>query len=346
MATYLATRPDRALRASSTSAGGAGAQRARRPAGPDAGASTPTFGRQPRDDRDLRRAVRALPVRALHRRRHRRRPRDPARGAGPVDLRREPPRRRLGRRSGSSPTSWPTSGSATASPPRRWQRHLAARGLRLLRRVAVVGGVGRTTAAGAGPSGTTPVLAAPAPGPRARRPRAATTCSTTGSTSAARSPCTRCAAPSATTLFFALLRAWVDTHRYGVVTTADFEALVRDETGVDPERAARPVAARARPAAAGRRARDGPLTWVTTVAQPTVFTHVRGQPTTPSTTSTRGPSTHRPRTRCTTSRPLASSAVATAVNDAGRRQVDPHRVVPDDGRRSAGTTPCRSPPSR
>ena len=56
-------------------------------------------------------------------------------------------------------------------------------------------------------------------------------------------------------LFFALLRAWVDTHRYGVVTTADFEALVRDETGLDPEPLLGPVAARARPAAAGARAR-------------------------------------------------------------------------------------------
>jgi aminopeptidase N len=37
-------------------------------------------------------------------------------------------------------------------------------------------------------------------------------------------------------LFFALLRAWVDVHRYGVVTTADFEELVRDETAVDPGR--------------------------------------------------------------------------------------------------------------
>jgi aminopeptidase N len=35
--------------------------------------------------------------------------------------------------------------------------------------------------------------------------------------------------------FFALLRSWVDRHRFGVVTTADFEALVRDEAGVDPE---------------------------------------------------------------------------------------------------------------
>lgn len=35
--------------------------------------------------------------------------------------------------------------------------------------------------------------------------------------------------------FFALLRSWVDAHRFGVVTTADFEAMVRNETGVDPE---------------------------------------------------------------------------------------------------------------
>jgi aminopeptidase N len=34
--------------------------------------------------------------------------------------------------------------------------------------------------------------------------------------------------------FFALLRSWVDRHRYGVVTTADFEAHVLAETGVDP----------------------------------------------------------------------------------------------------------------
>jgi aminopeptidase N len=35
--------------------------------------------------------------------------------------------------------------------------------------------------------------------------------------------------------FFALLRSWVDTHRFGVVTTADFEALVRCATGLDPD---------------------------------------------------------------------------------------------------------------
>ncbi len=37
-------------------------------------------------------------------------------------------------------------------------------------------------------------------------------------------------------LFFALLRAWVDRHRFGVVTTADFLALVRDEAEIDADR--------------------------------------------------------------------------------------------------------------
>ena len=32
-------------------------------------------------------------------------------------------------------------------------------------------------------------------------------------------------------VFFALLRTWVDENRYGVVTTADFEASVLDVTG-------------------------------------------------------------------------------------------------------------------
>ena len=61
------------------------------------------------------RAVRRLPVRgALPLGGDRGRPRDPARGAGPVDLRRQLPRGRPGQPSGSSPTSSPTSGSATA----------------------------------------------------------------------------------------------------------------------------------------------------------------------------------------------------------------------------------------
>ncbi len=41
-------------------------------------------------------------------------------------------------------------------------------------------------------------------------------------------------------LFFALLRAWVDRHRFGVVTTADFLGLVRDEAGIDADHLLRP----------------------------------------------------------------------------------------------------------
>jgi len=36
-------------------------------------------------------------------------------------------------------------------------------------------------------------------------------------------------------VFFALLRSWVRSHRFGVVTTADFEAAVLRETGLDPD---------------------------------------------------------------------------------------------------------------
>jgi len=36
--------------------------------------------------------------------------------------------------------------------------------------------------------------------------------------------------------FFALLRTWLEEHRFGVVTTADFEALVHRQTGLDVHR--------------------------------------------------------------------------------------------------------------
>ena len=54
------------------------------------------FGRQPQMIDVFAGAVRAVPVRRLHRRRDRRRPGDPARGAGRVDLRRQPRRRPSG----------------------------------------------------------------------------------------------------------------------------------------------------------------------------------------------------------------------------------------------------------
>ena len=115
-------------------------------------------------------------------------------------------------------------------------------------------------------------------------------------------------------LFFALLRSWVDTHRFGVVTTAGFEALVRDETGLDPGRLLGPwlretslpplVARPRRPADVGEdlRPADG-------------LHPGPGHPTTQSVTSTRGPSTQRPRTATVDARPDASSPAATPVND-------------------------------
>ena len=56
-------------------------------------------------------------------------------------------------------------------------------------------------------------------------------------------------------VFYALLRAWVDRHRFGVVTTADFLALVRDEAGIDPDRLLGPwlCSRRCRPWSAPRR---------------------------------------------------------------------------------------------
>ena len=191
--------------------------------------TTRAFGRQPRDARLLRAAVRAVPVRRVHRGGHRRRARDPARGAGDVDLRLQPPDLRLGQRAARR---------ARAGAPVVRQRltlsalarHLAARGLRLLLRVAVVGGVGRPLR---GRAGARPLDAS---SPASRRTccsptPARTSCSTTGSTSAARCCCTRCGSRSATTAFFALLRTWVERHRYGSVTTAMFESLAAEVAG-------------------------------------------------------------------------------------------------------------------
>ncbi len=143
------------------------------------------------DDLGVRRDVRTVPVPAVHRRRHRRRARNPPhRGTDFLDVRREPLRRQPGRRPSHRPR---------ARPPVVRQfgdrgtvaRHLAARGIRLLRRMAVEPAVGRSQCRRMG----TPLLrearcepgagAAGRPDPRAR-------CSTTGSTNAVRSPCTPC----------------------------------------------------------------------------------------------------------------------------------------------------------
>ena len=99
------------------------------------------------DDGVLRGGVRALPVPVVHHRRHRRPARDPAGVPGAVDVRPQllPPR--LGRRAARR---------ARAGAPVVRQRghggqvarHLAARGLRLLRRVALVRAVRRAERGG------------------------------------------------------------------------------------------------------------------------------------------------------------------------------------------------------
>ena len=82
--------------------------------------------------------------------------------------------------------------------------------------------------------------------PRRATP-AATSCSAAPSTSAARSRCRPCARRSATTPSSSVLRTWVDAHRGGAATTADFIDLA--EAGVRRPRARRPL-----PALALRRA--------------------------------------------------------------------------------------------
>ena len=109
-------------------------------------------------------------------------------------------------------------------------RHLAARGFRLLLRVAVVA---RSRAAAPPTHGRASTGAG---SPRSRRTSCSatpgpTSCSTTGSTSVARCCCTRCGSRSATTRFFALLRTWVERHRYGSVTSAMFESLAAEVAG-------------------------------------------------------------------------------------------------------------------
>ena len=51
------------------------------------------------------------------------------------------------------------------------------------------------------------------------------TCSTTASTSAARSPCTRCADVIGDENFFALLQDWTTRYRHSTVVTDDFTGL-------------------------------------------------------------------------------------------------------------------------
>ena len=137
------------------------------------------------DDEAVRQAVRAVSaVDRLHRRGHRRRPGDPleAQGISIFGANHCDGQRRLRAadraRAGAPVVRQQRDGAALA-------RHLAARGLRLLRRVAVVGGVRRPERRRVGPP------LPPAAASIRRRiccspTRDRATCSTTGSTSAAR----------------------------------------------------------------------------------------------------------------------------------------------------------------
>ena len=248
---------DRALRARAPGQRRRRPECAGRPRGPDAG--RPHRVRRPAPDaRHLRRAVRALPVRRLHRGRHRRRARDPAGVADPVDLRQQPPQPGLGGAAAHRPR---------AGPPvvrqhghrRLAERHLAARGVRLLRRVAVVRGRRVARRRRRRPSGTTPswpgsrrTSCSPTPAPTAP--------STTGSTSAARSPCTPCAAPSATTRSSPCCARGSTPTASASSRRPTSRRWCAHETGVDPDALLGPWLRERGPAAAGRRARGRPLT--------------------------------------------------------------------------------------
>ena len=137
-------RPDRALRAAALRQAPRFRWPRRCPADVGPGFEA-AFGRQPEMMARFVELVRPVPVRALHVGGHRRRPRDPAGVPGPVDVRPELLPRRLGR---------DPAGRPRAGPPVVRQRpdaralagHLAARGVRLLLRVAVVGGLRRRLA--------------------------------------------------------------------------------------------------------------------------------------------------------------------------------------------------------
>ncbi len=167
MATYLATAADRALRArapaeSAPAPARLAAPPARMPA------ARVAFADQPRMLETFAALFGPYPFDALHRGRHGRPARDPPGVADPVRLRHQPPQPALGGAAAHRPR---------AGPPVVRQhghrglaaRHLAARGLRLLRRVAVVGGDRPHHGAGGGRAAPRPPRPAAA-GPRAHRP--------------------------------------------------------------------------------------------------------------------------------------------------------------------------------
>ena len=179
--------------------------------------------------RGLRGRVRPVPVRALRGGRDARRARDPARGAGPRRVRRQPHRRPRRRGAAHRPRARPPV-VRQQRRPRPLAGHLAQRGVLLLRRVAVVGCLGRRLGGPARPRSTTPASHA---------------CPRTSS-SATPGPANmfddRLYKRGALTLhglrlvlgdedFFSVLREWTTTHRHATATTADFIDLVATRTG-------------------------------------------------------------------------------------------------------------------
>ena len=149
------------------------------------GAGRPARLRPPAgDDGRVHRAVRAVPVRGVRGGGDRGRAGGAGRGAGPVDLRREPRRRAKRDTSGWSRTSWRTSGSATASDSRTGSTSGSTRASRRTR-----SGCGRSGPAARPPRRWPAARGRCCPGCRrtcssATRPPA--TCSTTACTSVAR----------------------------------------------------------------------------------------------------------------------------------------------------------------
>ena len=209
------------------------------------------FARSAADDRSVRGPVRSVPARTTHARGDPRRTRDPARGAGHGVF---------GANHIDDPALGAPRRARARAPVVRQQRrrravagHLAQRGFRLLRGVAVVRGSGGPTVAREGRTRTTRgwrrfrriCAARPRPGLDVRRSRL----------QARRADAARAAATLGDGAFFAMLQTWARTHRASTATTTDFAALAESASGprrVASARLARPAATSQAPQARRR----------------------------------------------------------------------------------------------